>query len=131
MTTGAQKEFVRQADAYACIWLQGKAVKVKVLWLTDSHAEICFDAPFPVEKGQSTALLVRDYLSLPMVAENVFGLNVLLRLKLPLHESVLRLVAAELSERGTQRYTWKARPKWSAAARGIAADHSENEGRAA
>lgn len=87
-----------QQGVSATFWIDGKNTSAKILWLSNTHVEVFFLKPTDLQELQSAALLVRDFVSLPMQVERVYGRHLLLRFNQPLHQSVLDLVAEELLE---------------------------------
>ncbi len=89
-----------QRGVSATFWIEGESTEARILWLSGTHAEVFFLTPTDLHEHQSAALLVRDFVSLPMRVERVFGRHLLLRFNQPLHQSVLDLVAEELLDAG-------------------------------
>ncbi|MDJ0642866.1 MAG: hypothetical protein QNJ15_08615, partial [Erythrobacter sp.] len=57
----------------AAFWIDAQNVEARMLWLNGTHAEVFFLTPIDLQRHQTAALLVRDYVSLPMQVERVLG----------------------------------------------------------
>nr|WP_298929188.1 hypothetical protein [uncultured Erythrobacter sp.] len=85
------------------LWIKGVSHSVSILWVTESHAEIIVSEDVGLPSDQLTALIVRDFLSMPMRVLAQTGQNVVLYFVQQPHRSVLNMIDSDLVKAGTSR----------------------------
>lgn len=91
-------ELEKQNGVAAAVWIDGRQVEVAILWLSNTHIELIVKDPLSLREGNRSALLVRNFVSLPMRIQSIFGYHAVLRFDHPLHQSIVDLVAGQLIE---------------------------------
>ncbi|TRD12210.1 hypothetical protein FGU71_10285 [Erythrobacter insulae] len=85
------------------LWIAGVSVPVTVLWVTESHAEIVTPGGLDLASNQLTALIMRDFLSMPMRVVAQTDQNAVLHFVQRPHPSVLELIDRDLIKAGIGR----------------------------
>lgn len=92
-----------QSTHATTLWINGVSHSVTMLWVTQSHAEIIVGEDVDLVSHQLTAVIVREFLSLPMRVVAKTGQNVVLHFVQKPHRSVLNLIDQDLVAAGIKR----------------------------
>ncbi len=97
----ADKTQVEETAALS-LWVDGKSVPAMIVWLSQTDVEIILEGDAALEVSQVAALLVADFISLPMRARAVEGAHASLQFNQPLHGSVVQLITQSLPGAGIE-----------------------------
>lgn len=82
------------------LWSAGASAPATMLWVTESHAEIIVEEGTFLSADALVAVVLREFLSMPMRVVAQIGQNVVLYFVQKPHESVLELIDQDLIKAG-------------------------------
>ncbi|MCK0127870.1 hypothetical protein [Erythrobacter sp. F6033] len=85
------------------LWVKGTSYPVTILWVTETHAEVIVAEGVNFDSNQLAAVILRQFISLPMRVIAQSGQNMVLYFVQKPHASMLDLIDRDLIKAGIDR----------------------------